>query len=113
MTSTPDRRGIDAQIDTSMSAGARQYAACAGPARTHPAALDGARGLGAKGLGAVDDCRPLAEHPKPASKLSEEERERIVASCNAPEFASLPPSQIVLRLAGPVIWPGHLDRASG
>ena len=102
MTSTPDRRGIDAQIDTSMSAGARQSAACADPARTHPAALDGARGHGAKGngargLGAVDDCHPLAEHPKPASKFSEEERERIVETCNAPKITSLPPSQIAPR----------------
>ena len=54
MTSTPDRRGIDALIETSMSAGARQYAACAGPARTHPAALDGAEGHGAKELGAKE-----------------------------------------------------------
>jgi hypothetical protein len=35
----------------------------------------------------------------PANKLNDEERERILATCNAPEFASLPPSQIVPRLA--------------
>jgi len=42
----------------------------------------------------------LAEHPEPASKFSEEECDRIVATCSAPEFASLPRSQIVPRLAG-------------
>jgi len=51
----------------------------------------------------------LAAHPEPAGKLSEEERDRIVAVCNAPEFASLPPSQIVPRLAGQGIWPRHLN----
>ena len=49
--------------------------------------------------GICEDRRPSAERPTPANKLSEEERDRIVATCNAPEFASLPPSQIVPRLA--------------
>ena len=35
----------------------------------------------------------------PANKLSPEERQRIVATANSAEFASLPPSQIVPRLA--------------
>lgn len=35
----------------------------------------------------------------PGNKLSEEEREEIVAVCNRPENASLPPSQIVPALA--------------
>ncbi len=46
-----------------------------------------------------EDGRPLAERPAPAHKLSEAEREAIVAVCNEPRFASLPPSQIVPRLA--------------
>ena len=46
-----------------------------------------------------DDGRPLAARPEPAHKLSEAEREAIVAVCNEPRFASLPPSQIVPRLA--------------
>jgi len=37
--------------------------------------------------------------PAPMNKLTPEERERIVAVCNEPEFASLPPSQIVPKLA--------------
>ena len=35
----------------------------------------------------------------PANKLGPEERQRIVATANSAEFASLPPSQIVPRLA--------------
>ena len=46
-----------------------------------------------------DDGRPLAARPEPAHKLSEAEREAIVAVCNEPRFASLPPSQILPRAA--------------
>jgi putative transposase len=46
-----------------------------------------------------EDGRPLAERAAPAHKLNEAEREAIVAACNEPRFASLPPSQIVPRLA--------------
>ena len=50
--------------------------------------------------GAVQgDGRPGAEHPAPSHKLSVSEREAIVAVCQAPRFASLPPSQIVPQLA--------------
>lgn len=46
-----------------------------------------------------EDQRPLAERPEPGNKLTKQEREQIIAVCNEPEFASLPPSQIVPRLA--------------
>ena len=46
-----------------------------------------------------EDQRPLAARPEPSSKLTKQERERIIEVCNEPEFASLPPSQIVPRLA--------------
>jgi len=100
MTSTPDRQEIVALIDRAMAAGARQATACA------------EIGLNARTLqrwtgpqGAVrDDRRPFAEGPEPANKLSNEERDLMVATCNAPEFASLPPSQIVPRLADQGIW---------
>ena len=40
--------------------------------------------------------RPSADRPAPTlNRLSEAERDEIVATCNTPEFASLPPSQIV------------------
>ncbi|ABE54760.1 Integrase, catalytic region [Shewanella denitrificans OS217] len=41
------------------------------------------------------DLRPTAFRPEPANKLKEHEREQILAVCNEPEYASLPPSQIV------------------
>lgn len=41
------------------------------------------------------DLRPAATRPEPANKLTDVERQRILDKCNEPEFASLPPSQIV------------------
>ncbi len=46
-----------------------------------------------------EDQRPLAQRPKPANKLSAQERTQILEICNQDEYASLPPSQIVPRLA--------------
>ena len=135
MTSTPDRRDIvalidnalidnalidnalidnalidnalidNALIDNALSAGARQAVACAELGLSERTLQ---RWTGPEGT-VHDDCRPLAEHPEPTSNLSEEERDRIVATCNAPEFASLPPNRIVPRLAGQGIWPRHLN----
>lgn len=45
------------------------------------------------------DKRPTAIRPEPKNKLNEAEREKILATCNNEEYASLPPSQIVPRLA--------------
>ena len=45
------------------------------------------------------DARPQARRPEPANKLSEAERAAVLAVCHQPEYASLPPSQIVPRLA--------------
>ncbi len=45
------------------------------------------------------DRRPLAQRPTPAHALTQEEKEKILETCSRPEFASLPPSQIVPRLA--------------
>jgi putative transposase len=45
------------------------------------------------------DARPAAIRPTPANALSEAERQRLVAIASQPEFASLPPSQIVPTLA--------------
>ena len=41
------------------------------------------------------DRRTTSARPTPGNKLSEEEREQILAVANSEEFASLPPSQIV------------------
>jgi putative transposase len=41
------------------------------------------------------DKRPSATRPAPANKLSEAERQAILAVCNEPAYAQLPPTQIV------------------
>lgn len=50
------------------------------------------------------DRRATAKRPVPANKLSEQEREQILDACNQPEYADLPPSQIVPRLADKAIY---------
>lgn len=45
------------------------------------------------------DKRPTAEHPVPHNKLSESEIQEVLRICNQPEYAHLPPSQIVPKLA--------------
>ena len=46
-----------------------------------------------------EDGRPGAGRQAPSHKLNTAEREAIVAVCQEPRFGSLPPSQIVPRLA--------------
>jgi putative transposase len=52
----------------------------------------------------LEDKRPTAIRPEPKNKLSEAEREQILATCNDEKYASLPPSQIVPRLADESIY---------
>ena len=51
-----------------------------------------------EGGGGIEDGRKGARRVAPANKLSEEERERILVLVNSVEFASQPPSPIVLTL---------------
>ncbi|WP_138473500.1 DDE-type integrase/transposase/recombinase, partial [Poseidonocella sp. HB161398] len=90
-----DRRKIAEFVDEAMAAGARRSAAC-GELGLHPQTL--ARWHDPEG-GIWPDQRPLAPRPVPANKLGDEERASIITTCALPEFASLPPSQIVPRLA--------------
>ena len=46
-----------------------------------------------------EDQRAQAQRPMPANKLTEQERAQVLAICNQPDYADLPPSQIVPRLA--------------
>lgn len=46
-----------------------------------------------------EDQRPLAERPEPKNKLTSEERQEIINIVNTDEYADLPPSQIVPKLA--------------
>lgn len=43
----------------------------------------------------VADRRSTCERKAPANRLSEQEKDAILTVCNAPEYAHLPPSQIV------------------
>ncbi len=52
----------------------------------------------------LEDQRPLAKHPNPRNKLSEEEIQKIIKVVNQPQFQSLPPSQIVPILADQGIY---------
>ncbi|SUC14480.1 Integrase core domain [Proteus vulgaris] len=45
------------------------------------------------------DKRPTADRPEPSNKLTEEEQQAILATCNQEEYANLGPSQIVPMLA--------------
>lgn len=49
--------------------------------------------------GTYEDRRPTAGHPEPANKLSQQERQQILDTVNKPEFASMPPCEIVPALA--------------
>lgn len=51
-----------------------------------------------------NDKRPLAIRPEPSNKLTPEERQQVLKVCNQPEYASLPPSQIVPRIADKGIY---------
>ena len=52
------------------------------------------------------DGRPDAAYREPANKLTLEEREKILKTCNQTEYRSLPPSQIVPALADQGLYIG-------
>jgi putative transposase len=52
----------------------------------------------------LSDQRPQATRPAPQNKLSDDEKAAILAICNQDEYASVPPSQIVPRLADKGIY---------
>jgi len=94
MTSLPDRQQFVAWFEEAVAAGASQAAACAELNLSLRTVQRWTR------EGTVHaDARPSAVRPRPANALSQEERDAILALCNSPEYASLPPSQIVPRLA--------------
>lgn len=49
--------------------------------------------------GSFQDLRKTAMRPEPANKLSTEERQKVIDTMSQPEFADLPPSEIVPALA--------------
>lgn len=94
MTSYPERQKLVEWIGEAIGAGARKCPACKEVGislRTYQRWTQGGE--------VSEDQRPKAQRPAPANKLSEQEREEILATCNQKEYAALPPSQIVPRLA--------------
>jgi transposase InsO family protein len=94
MISAPDRRKACELIEQACREGARRERACAElgiSGRTYRRWRQGGE--------VKTDRRPEVERPEPRNKLSEQEREQVLATCHRPEYASLPPSQIVPALA--------------
>lgn len=94
MISTPHRQTATLLIEEAVSAGARRAEACAELDISDRTLRRWTRG------GEVQpDQRPLVPRPEPANKLSPAERAAVLDICNSEVFASLPPSQIVPKLA--------------
>lgn len=94
MISTQDRQDAIELIDEAVKAGARRARACQEVGlceRTYRRWLQGGS--------LQSDRRPEALRPRPANALSEAERKHVLDLVCRPEFASLPPSQIVPALA--------------
>ena len=94
MTSYPERQQTIQWIEEAMAQGARKALACE------------TIGLNIRTVQrwyqnntVVADKRPEARRPEPANKLTNEEKARIIETCNQPEFANLSPTQIVPVLA--------------
>jgi transposase InsO family protein len=94
MISTSDRKTAVALINDAVTAGARRAKGCA-----ELKISDRTLRRWTKDGQVHPDQRPLAWRPAPANKLSAAERAAVLDVCNLTEFASLPPSQIVPKLA--------------
>ncbi len=94
MISTPDRQAAVVLINEAVGAGSRKRPACAEigiTLRTFERWV--------AGDAVAVDRRPVAVRPAPSNKLSIAERTEVLRVVNEPHFASLPPTQIVPRLA--------------
>ena len=102
MISTPDRVKAIELIDEAIRSGARRSKACAELCisdRTY-------RRWTCGDDEALVDARSTVQREPPSNKLSAEARQAIIDVCNEPEFANLPPGQIVPRLADKGIFLG-------
>ena len=85
-------------IDEAVAAGARKHKACAVLGITDRTLRRW------RGTDTLRDQRKGAARKASAQALSEQEKMRILAVCNSPEHQSLPPTQIVPRLADQGIY---------
>ncbi len=92
-----DRQVAIELIAEAVSAGARRHKACAVLDITVRTLQRWEAALQAGCSG--DQRKAAGAHRVPANNLSQAERQRVVQLCNLPEYASLPPSQIVPALA--------------
>lgn len=93
MISLPDRQRTVKLIDTARARGARLEPACREMgicSRTYQRWKPESQ--------LREDRRPFADRPVPANALSPAEQQLILETCHRPEFASLAPEQIVVRL---------------
>ena len=96
MTSLTQRVQIVRWIDEAVEQGARRCPAC----RVVGISVRTLQRWRPQREGSVQaDQRSLAKRVAPANQLTEAERAQIIEVCNRPEYASLPPSQIVPKLA--------------
>jgi len=94
LTSLPERQQLVERFNHAVASGARKAVACAEIGLS-------LRSLQRWALTPImqADVRTTTRRPQPPNALSEQERCAILAVCNSAPFASLPPSQIVPRLA--------------
>lgn len=93
-----DRQIAIELIDEAVTSGARCFKACA-VLEIDVRTLQRWKKALAEQQGLADRRKAAGEMRIPANKLSEQEREMILEVCSQPEYKSLPPSQIVPRLA--------------
>ena len=101
MTTTQMRTYVVEIIEEAKAAGAKQCKACklvGISERTFQ------RWKPLEGNQAKPDLRPAAKRPMPSNALTIAEQERILEVCNSKEFGSMPPSQIVPKLADQEIY---------
>jgi transposase InsO family protein len=94
MISTPHRQTATMLIEDAVTAGVQRAKACA-----ELEISDRTLRRWTKDGQPHADQRPLVPRPEPANKLSAAERAAVLSLCNSKEFSSLPPSQIVPKLA--------------
>ena len=101
MISTPNRVKAIELIDEAVSSGARRSKACA-----ELCICDRTYRRWTRNEAALVDARTTTPREPPPNKLREQERQAILDVCIKPEYANLPPGQIVPRLADEGIYLG-------
>lgn len=96
----PERNQLVCWIKEAVNNGARLLLACE---ETFISIRTYRRWLPASGEVRADK-RSMTKRPTPNNKLSDEEVAAVLTVCNQPDYASLPPSQIVPRLADEGIY---------